>query len=293
MGRCGTPPALRNADATASTAYGVEHSHTLVQAGGDCLLWIPKLASCHDSLDLSNATKLVTAQRLNPRVGWRSSVRVKVCLWGADVAGMTYTPVGVDGDPFARTQGPSIGGCQVCGGPIAREDIFCRSCGVPGPSASDEQSAAWLTRSPAVPRSSDSALSSLRINGGLLLLAAFLLAGGCKLPWVSAEGLPMQLGLTPPVSEIWPVLAGAAALGLLGLAALAQAERLDPGSWLLAVLVALGIGAFMFPKFRVITQEVIDFGELGASHGVGLWAIGGGIIVALMAGAAGRSASKR
>lgn len=240
----------------------------------------------------------IRGNRLSLRGSSAKSVRdfsrlIKVGLRDADAALMAYTPVGVSGDPFATPPSPTSGQCQVCGGPIARDDVFCRSCGVPGPGASDDQSAAWLAHSTAVSRTSDSGLSSLRVHGGLLLLAGFLLAGGCKLPWISADGLPFQLGLAPPMAEVWPVLAGAAALGLLGLTALAYAERMSSASWLIALLVALGIAAFMFPKFRVINQEIIDSGEMGVSHGVGLWVIGGGIIVALIAGTAGRSTSKR
>ena len=201
---------------------------------------------------------------------------------------MTRDPVALAPDPFSPPPKAPSSRCQICDGSIDRQDVYCRTCRIPGPTASDAQTSEWLERTSAPKAAASSSSSSLRVNGALLVLASLLLAAGTKLPWISPDGLTFQFGSAPPVSEVWPVLAAAAALGLLGLVALPYTERMSPASWLISLLVALGVAGLMIPRVREINQGIVDAGGLlGIAQGVGVWAIGAGVIVGLLAGASG------
>ena len=207
---------------------------------------------------------------------------------------MSYSPLGVSGDPFSVAAAPPSQQCQICRGRIEGTDAFCRTCGAPGPAPTRFDRAAWVA--PVQPsRAASTQLSSFRAQGGLLAVAALLIGAGCKFPWISFDGLPfMQFGLAPPLNEIWPVAAGAALLGVLGLSAVANADRVSGGMWLMSLMVTVGIGAVMFPKYREITQSIVDSEPgMGVAHGLGLWLIAGGIIAGLIASAAGWSAASR
>jgi hypothetical protein len=133
------------------------------------------------------------------------------------------------------------------------------------------------------------------VQGGILVLAALLVGVGCKLPWISADGMPfLQAGITPPLNEIWPIAVGAALLLVLGLAAVADPERTSRAGWLIGLLVVVGIGALTYPHYRDITREISSYEpDFGISLGFGMWVIGIGIIAGLVGCASGWGSAAR
>jgi hypothetical protein len=121
-------------------------------------------------------------------------------------------------------------------------------------------------------------------------VAGLLIGAGCRMPWISAMGF---FGLTPPLTEIWPIAVGAALVGVLGLTALAYTEQMSRVGWLLSFILVVGIGALTYPHYREIAEEIgaSDPG-FGVSQGLGLWLIAAGMIAGLIGSAGGWRASK-
>jgi len=207
---------------------------------------------------------------------------------------MAYTPPVSSGDPFGPTTRTAVLKCQVCSGRVDTSDAFCRTCGEPPGTGISHAVPSGSVLIGTTQEVTNRGVSSFRAQGAMLAVAALLIGAGCKFPWIGIDGMPLtQVGLTPPLNEIWPVAAGAALLGLLGLSAAANAERVTGGTWLLSLFVTVGVTAAMFPKYRETTQAIIDADGIGISHGLGLWLIAGGIIAALIASASGWSAASR
>jgi hypothetical protein len=90
------------------------------------------------------------------------------------------------------------------------------------------------------------------------------------------------------MEEIWPIIAGAGVLGILGLTALAYDRQISRSAWLLSLLAAVGIAVLTYPHYQEVAQEVIASGsDSGVSQGTGLWLVAAGIVTALIASAAG------
>ncbi len=207
---------------------------------------------------------------------------------------MAYIPPGSSGDPFGSTTRTAVLKCQVCSGRVDASDAFCRTCGEPPGTGTSNALHSMAAMSNTTAEITSRGVSSFRAQGSMLAVAALLIGAGLKFPWIAIDGMPsMQFGFTPPLNEIWPVAAGAALLGLLGLSVAANAERVTGGTWLLSLFVTVGVIAAMFPKYRETTQAIIDADGMGISHGLGLWLIAGGIIAALIASASGWSAASR
>jgi hypothetical protein len=126
-------------------------------------------------------------------------------------------------------------------------------------------------------------------------LAALLVGAGIKMPWISADGMPFfQAGITPPLNEIWPIAVGAALVLVLGLAAVAEPNRLSRVGWLLGLVLIAGIGAFTWPHYRDITRELASYEpDFGISLGFGLWLVALGIIAGLVGCSSGWNATAK
>ena len=63
---------------------------------------------------------------------------------------------------------------------------------------------------------------------------------------------------------------------------------------MVVLLVTIGVAAFMFPRIREINGGVVNAGGFfGIAHGIGIWAIGAGVITGLLAAASGWGSAKR
>ena len=181
--------------------------------------------------------------------------------------------------------------CRVCRCRVDAADGFCRTCGAPDPLEPKGRATPPPTR-----RSGQNAAASVdpgafRVPGGMLALAGLLVGVGCGMPWITAMGM---FGLTPPMEEIWPIIAGAGVLGILGLTALAYDRQISRSAWLLSLLAAVGIAVLTYPHYQEVAQEVIASGsDAGVSQGTGLWLVAAGIVTALIASAAGWGAGAK
>ena len=181
--------------------------------------------------------------------------------------------------------------CRVCRCRVDAADGFCRTCGAPDPLEPKGRATPPSPAGPGIARPPPSTRGAFRVPGGMLALAGLLVGVGCGMPWITAMGM---FGLTPPIEEIWPIVAGAGVLGILGLTALAYDRQISRSAWLLSLLAAVGIAVLTYPHYREVAQEIITYGsDSGVSQGTGLWLVAAGIVTTLIASAAGWGAGAK
>ena len=185
--------------------------------------------------------------------------------------------------------------CTRCTRPIDPYAAFCSTCGAPGPANPTQQPA---TPSPPVSRS-PAAFDhgqSVWAHEWLLLAAGVAVVAGFFLPWITVQ-IPLAGKVTFNGTDLgtWISLGGGSILVLLALQTLTSGPAGTRYTWPLALLVALGTAIFGAASYQAVTDGLGYFDNQGirGDYGIGLWLIGAGVLLSILAAIGGWGATRR
>ncbi len=185
--------------------------------------------------------------------------------------------------------------CTHCTGPIDPFAAFCSTCGAPGPATPTRQPAPSPPPSPRRPAATDYQ-QSVQSHAWLLLVAGVAVVAGFFLPWITAH-IPIagEVTVNGTDAEIWGPLGGGALLVLLALQFLTSRPTGSGYTWPLALLVGLGTAVLSAALYQSVVDQLgaLDNQGIRGDYGIGLWLLGAGVLLSILAAVGGWGATRR